>query len=165
MFFSVLLAAAAMAQSTLVPTPRVPRTPVQQPLPFSHKTHIAAGAQCRQCHTMPDPGDFMLLPATKICMGCHESVKKESPHIRTLAALHNGGKRVEWRAVYRIPDWVSFSHKKHLTVAGVNCETCHGAVAQRDVLAKEKEHNMQTCMECHRVKNAPNECIVCHDPR
>lgn len=168
MLFLILfsLLGSAEAQTQLVPAPRVPRKPVEQPLPFSHKTHTAtAGLPCKQCHSMPEPGDFATTPATTVCMGCHQSVKKESPHIAKLAALHNEGKRPAWRPVYRIPDWVSFSHKKHTAVAGVTCETCHGAVAQRDVLARERDLGMQACMECHRAKNASNDCIVCHDPR
>src|SRR5208282_3364782 len=30
-----------------------------QPLPFSHKTHVTRGLQCRQCHTNPEPGNQM----------------------------------------------------------------------------------------------------------
>lgn len=155
----------AAAQSPLVPSPRVPRRPVEQPLPFSHKTHVSAGANCGMCHTMPEPGDFATTPATAVCMNCHQAVKKDSPHIVKLAGLHAEGKRPAWRPVYRIPEWVSFSHKKHTAAAGVTCETCHGPVAQRDVLAREKDLSMQACMECHRAKNASNDCIVCHDPR
>lgn len=155
----------AGAQDGLVPPPRVPRKPVHQPLPFSHKAHAAAGLACRQCHVVPDPGDFATIPATAVCMSCHRTVKKDSPHIARLAALDSEGKRPGWRPVYRIPDWVSFSHKKHSAVDGVTCETCHGPVAQRDVLARERDLGMQACMDCHRAKSASNECIVCHDPR
>lgn len=156
----------AAAQNPLVPSPRVPRQPVEQPLPFSHRTHIGtAGLACKQCHAMPEPGDFATTPATAVCMSCHQTVKKESPHIGKLAALHKEGKRPAWKPVYRIPDWVSFNHKKHLAAQGVSCETCHGAVALRDVLAREKDISMQACMECHRAKGASNECVVCHDPR
>lgn len=162
---TLCLLGSAAAQTPPVPSPRVPRQPVVQPLPFSHKMHVSKGLACRQCHAMPDPGDFATTPATAVCMSCHESVKRESPSIAKLAALHKEGKRPSWKPVYRIPEWVSFNHRKHLAVADVSCETCHGPVAQRDVLAREKDIGMQSCMECHRLKGASNECIVCHDPR
>lgn len=98
-------------------------------------------------------------------MGCHQSVRKDSPHIARLAQFHRENQLVPWRPVYRIPEWISFNHRKHVAAAQVNCETCHGAVAQREALAREKDISMQACMDCHRAKNASNECIVCHDPR
>jgi hypothetical protein len=67
--------------------------------------------------------------------------------------------------VYRIADWVSFNHKKHLSVEGVTCESCHGMVAERDALAREKDISMAACMDCHRATKASNDCLLCHDHR
>src|SRR2546426_11267848 len=107
------LALAAAAQ----PTPKyIPAAPVQ-PLPFSHKQHIATGLECKNCHEMPAPGDFATLPATAKCMSCHNEVKKESPAIQKLADYHKNGEAVPWKRVYRIPDYVFFSHKEHLNRA------------------------------------------------
>ena len=161
----LLLALMAMLLLAQVPAPKYSREPPPQPLPFSHKTHAAAKLTCNQCHAMPDPGNFATLPATQVCMNCHVSVKKDSPHIAKLAAFHKENRKIAWAPVYRIPDWVSFNHKKHLTVSGVTCETCHGPVAERDALRREKDISMAACMECHRVKGASNECVLCHDQR
>ena len=50
------------AQTATTPPPPAGKkfvpAPVAQPLPYSHKTHIAAGLQCKNCHEMPEPGDF-----------------------------------------------------------------------------------------------------------
>jgi hypothetical protein len=134
----------------------------EQPLPFSHKTHVALKLECKQCHPMPDPGDFAGIPETKVCMACHREVKKDSPHIAKLTAFHNEEKEVPWVPVYRIPDYVRFNHARHNAVAGVNCETCHGPVAERDALRREKEVSMRACMECHRTKGTSNGCNFCH---
>src|SRR5438876_10838875 len=56
-----------------------------QPLPYSHKTHIAAGIHCAQCHTNPDPGNAMTFPATSICMTCHSTIAKDKTAILKLA--------------------------------------------------------------------------------
>jgi Cytochrome c7 and related cytochrome c/Class III cytochrome C family len=156
---------AAALRSQQPPAQKVARTPPVQPIPFSHKTHVAQGLNCKQCHPIPEPGDFATIPKTSFCMGCHASVKKESPHIAKLAGLHAENKRVPWVPVYRVPDWVSFSHKRHLAAEGVQCETCHGPVQEREALHRERDISMSACMDCHRARNVSNECLLCHDQR
>lgn len=164
-FPCLIFALAALAAQAQVPEPKVQRPAPEQPLPFSHKTHAAASLACKQCHAMPEPGDFATLPATKVCMSCHIAIKKDSPHIAKLTAFHNGNQKIPWARVYRIPDYVFFNHQVHISVKDVNCETCHGPVATRDSLHRERELTMQTCMDCHRLKQAKNECTFCHDQR
>jgi hypothetical protein len=98
-------------------------------------------------------------------MGCHASIKKDSPLIQKLAAFHTEGKRVPWAPVYRIPDYVFFSHKTHLAVGGVTCENCHGPVQTRDVMRRERDISMAACMDCHRATNASNHCLLCHEQK
>lgn len=138
--------------------------PVEQPLPYSHKTHVALGIQCRDCHAIADPGFAAGYPAEATCMACHASIKADSPHIQLLAKLNAEGTAVPWNRIYRVPDFVWFSHASHVEDAGVECETCHGPVAQREVLFQEKPTTMAACMECHARNNAPNDCDLCHDP-
>lgn len=135
-----------------------------QPVPYSHKTHLGLGLECKNCHKNPDPGELMGLPATSVCMSCHQSVKKESPHIQKLAEAAKAGKPIPWVRVYQIPTFVFFSHKVHLQ-AGATCETCHGPVRERDVITKEVVHNMGSCMDCHRRNKASNDCTYCHEQR
>ncbi len=152
----------ALAAQPPPPSPKfVPSAPVQ-PIPFSHRIHATrAKLECKFCHPMPDPGDFATIPETAVCMTCHRSEKKDSPAIQRLAESHNAGKPVPWRRVYRIPDYVYFSHKEHVA-RGIGCEDCHGPVAQRDVLRKEKETSMAACMDCHRARSASLGCTYCH---
>jgi hypothetical protein len=165
-FALVGLVGIALLLSAQVPDIKIPRRAPEQPVPFSHKTHAGmVGLPCKQCHVMPEPGDFMTLPATQVCMGCHTTVKKDSPHIAKVAAAHEAGTPLKWAPVYRIPDFVSFSHKRHTAVPDVTCATCHGPVATRDVMSREKEISMQACMDCHRQKRAENGCTFCHDAR
>jgi hypothetical protein len=161
----VLALAPLLAQEGVPPVPKfAPPAPVQ-PLPYSHKTHAGTlKIECTQCHTMPDTGEFATIPETKKCMTCHVAVKKESPHIQKLAEFHSSGKEVPWKRVYKIPDYVYFSHKIHVE-KGASCDTCHGPVAEREVLRKERDITMGACMDCHRARQASNQCNFCHEQR
>ena len=155
----------ALSRSAESPGPAaVAPVPVEQPLPYSHKTHIALGLQCRDCHSIAEPGFLAGYPAESKCMACHSSIKADSPHIQRLAEFESGGEAVPWKRVYRVPDFVWFSHASHVDDAAVECETCHGPVAEREVLFQEKPTTMASCMECHARHNAPNDCDLCHDP-
>lgn len=135
-----------------------------QPLPFSHKTHLSAGLQCKTCHRNPDPGEMMTFPATSICMGCHQSVKKESPAIQKLAEAAKNNTRIPWVRVYKLPGYVFFNHRFHVD-GGVTCETCHGPVREREVMTEEVKHDMGSCMSCHTAMKVSNDCTFCHDKR
>jgi c(7)-type cytochrome triheme protein len=106
----------------------------------------------------------MGFPATSFCMSCHQTVKAESPHIQKMAAIAKEKQPIPWVRVYRIPNYVYFSHRVH-TAAGATCEACHGPVRERDVITKEVVHNMSSCMACHAAKKARNDCTACHEER
>ncbi len=95
-------------------------------------------------------------------MVCHEGVARTSPAIRRLAGLHKEGGAVEWVRIYRVPDYVFFSHGRHAR-AKVECESCHGPVARREALEKEKRTDMRSCMACHKARGASIACQVCHE--
>jgi hypothetical protein len=156
---------AAWMACAQVPAPKYTPPPPPQPIPFSHKQHLVMNLECKSCHEMPDPGDFAGLPSTARCMSCHSEVKRDSPSIQRLAGHHKDGKPVPWARVYRIPDYVFFSHKEHVARGRATCETCHGPVREREVLRKEKDLSMGACMECHRANNASVACDYCHDQR
>src|SRR5262249_41360546 len=105
----------------------------QQPVPYSHKTHLALGLSCDACHRNADPGEFMGFPPETVCMTCHQAIKADSPHIEKLAAAAREGKAIPWVRVYRIAPYVYFSHRVHIA-AGTTCEKCHGPVRERDVM-------------------------------
>jgi hypothetical protein len=135
-----------------------------QPIPYSHKQHLALGLKCKDCHTMPDPGETMGIPEAPTCMACHHSIKKDSPAIQKLAAFARDSRPVPWVRVYQIPSYVEFSHIAHLD-AGAICETCHGPVAERDHLAREADISMTGCMNCHRASKASLACTYCHEEK
>lgn len=136
----------------------------EQPIPYSHKQHLAMGLKCANCHTNPDPGELMGIPEVSKCMACHKAVKTDSPHIQKLSGFAAAGQEVPWVRVYRIPSYVFFSHRAHVE-AGATCETCHGKVADAVRIKKESDISMGGCMNCHRANKASLDCMFCHDPR
>jgi Cytochrome c7 and related cytochrome c/Class III cytochrome C family len=154
--FVSALFASVFAQTTSPPEPP------KQPLPFSHKLHLAQGLKCQGCHVNPEPGEAMTFPVTAKCMACHEDTAAEKPAIKKLTAFHQSKETVPWVRVYQLPDFVWFSHRTHLE-AGAKCDRCHGAVSEREALWKEKPLTMESCMNCHRETNASNACNYCHE--
>lgn len=152
-----VLALWAAAVSVAASTPKAP----EQPIPFSHRQHAAVAA-CNLCHPKAATGERAGLPDAARCMLCHAGVKSESPGARRLAGYQREGKAIPWVRVYRVPDFVFFSHAPHLK-AKLDCVACHGPVAQRDALAQEIPTDMKTCMKCHKTRTAPNACNVCHE--
>ncbi|MCW5977221.1 MAG: cytochrome c3 family protein [Bryobacteraceae bacterium] len=139
----------------------LPQRVAPQPVPFSHKVHAEAGSACKDCHTTAATKERAGLPQADRCMLCHRTVKADSPAVQELAKYQREGKRIAWVRVYRVPEFVFFSHANH-GKAGEACETCHGPVATRDEVAKEVSTTMTSCMNCHAAREVSNDCHFCH---
>lgn len=145
-----------------VPDNIAPHPAPVQPLPFSHKTHLASGMACQNCHINPDPGTRMTFPVTATCMSCHRAIAKERPAIISLQEFSESGQPIPWVRVYTITPGVKWSHKAHLD-AGTQCETCHGDVSQLDEMAEIKAvRAMASCISCHQALEVPAACVSCH---
>jgi hypothetical protein len=138
-----------------------PRPPAQ-PVPFNHKLHAGVGLQCGMCHANAAKAERAGLPQAAQCMVCHAGIKNDSPDIVKLAGFQANQKPIPWARVYRLPDFIFFSHATHVN-GKVACAECHGPVEQREALAAEVAHTMKSCMECHLVRKVTNECHVCHE--
>ena len=57
---------------------------------------------------------------------------------------------IEWVRVHNLPDHVYFNHAQHVTVGGLDCQTCHGKVEEMDVVAQYAPLSMGWCVNCHR---------------
>ena len=62
-------------------------------------------------------------------------------------------KPVEWVRVHKLPDFAYFNHSQHVTVAGVQCQTCHGPVETMEILEQYSPLTMGWCINCHRTTN------------
>lgn len=168
LLFAFMAAVPASAQHSAagvvpaVPDNVAPHPAPDQPLPFSHKLHLASDLVCQTCHINPDPGTLMTYPATETCMSCHSMIATDKPAIMRLREFSESGQQIPWVRVYAITPGVSWSHRAHLD-AGTRCETCHGDVSQIENVAETKAIlAMATCISCHQAREAPAECVTCH---
>jgi hypothetical protein len=60
---------------------------------------------------------------------------------------------------YKVKDYVFFSHAKHK----VECSACHGNVMAMTTLTKVRATDMKACVDCHKERNAPVACPLCHE--
>jgi len=157
-----MVAGAVCAQTSARATLPAKSAPIQ-PIPFNHKVHSAAGLACLGCHPIASPGDLAGFPGAVFCMGCHNTVKKDSPAIQTLKAFVGERKPIPWVRVYKLPGFVYFSHLVHHKQARVECAVCHGPVAERNIMVQERATSMAECMKCHDHYKASNGCDLCHD--
>ncbi len=145
-----------------VPDNLAPHPAPAQPIPFSHKLHITRGLQCQNCHTNPDPGNQMTLPAASACMTCHVAVATDKPAIKKLAEFAKSNQPIPWVRVYQVTPGVTWTHRAHLQ-AGLQCITCHGDVAQLDAMAQTTSVTaMGACISCHQANRAAAVCATCH---
>ncbi len=125
---------------------KLPIAVAAQPLPFSHRVHSSAGLKCMGCHAGAVTEARAGLPVASQCVSCHPTMTAP----------------VTWVHVYTVPDYVSFNHSRH-SRANIGCVECHGPVQTRDVLKREVSTSMAACLNCHRAKQAPVSCNVCHN--
>ena len=139
-----------------------PAKMVTQPIPFSHKRHAQAGMDCDTCHLALGTGEQLQIPGAAECMGCHRSIRKDSPAIQKLAQLEKENQPLLWTRLYHLPNFVFFSHQKHID-ANVKCVVCHGAVKDRDNIWQEKDVSMVACVDCHKLRKVSVSCDLCHN--
>lgn len=157
-------AAAAQPVKYIVPDNPAAHSAPAQPIPYSHKKHLALGLNCRDCHTSPDPGKLMTFPATDKCMQCHATIAKDKPAIQKLAGYAKSKQAIPWVRVYTVLPGVVWSHRSHLQ-AGVNCETCHGPVREMEQMSETTSvTSMAVCLNCHEANHAKTVCDTCHKP-
>ena len=140
------------------------RPTAKQPFPFPHSTHVANKVGCTEyCHESVTKGPVAGLPSVKTCMICHESIATDRPLIQQIAALSKTGIDLSWQRVYGYAGeaHVRFNHAPHLR-AKVDCVTCHGRIDQQTVAERNVDLKMGFCVDCHKSKQAPNECHTCH---
>ncbi|SFZ90741.1 Cytochrome c7 [Flaviramulus basaltis] len=148
-----------------------------QPIHFSHKIHAGDnGIDCKYCHSSARVSKTSGIPSLNVCMNCHKSIYEyngeTSPEyskdfydgeIQKLYAAagwsdadqkYTGDSQpVKWVRIHNLPDFAYFNHSQHVTVAGVECQTCHGPVEEMEEVYQFAPLTMGWCINCHRVTN------------
>lgn len=115
---------------------------------------------CAECHA--GLGERAGFPGAANCMLCHREIRKGSAAIQALSALPKDAKPFPQARVYRLADFVFFSHAAH-KAARIDCAQCHGPVMERETLTREISLSMKTCVDCHRSRKATITCNACHE--
>ncbi len=150
-----------------------------QPIHYSHRIHAGDnGIDCKYCHSSARVSKTSGIPSLNVCMNCHKSIYEVAPEtlaegkaigvdyneeIKKLYAAagwddaeqkYTGNSQpVKWIRIHNLPDFVYFNHSQHVSVAGVECQTCHGPVEEMEVMYQHAPLTMGWCIECHRTTN------------
>lgn len=162
---ALIAAGTLFALSPLRPPDWLTPWRVQQPLAFNHRVHVEELAfECSDCHLYALTSVRATIPNIDNCADCHEEMQGESAAEAALIEYIAAGEQVPWRKVYRVPEHVYFSHRRHTSIAAIECETCHGPVAEltEPVSRVFRRPTMNDCMDCHEQSGASNDCLHCH---
>ncbi len=135
-----------------------------QPINFSHKIHVSKNnIPCLYCHIYADRTPSAGVPSVAKCMGCHKVIATDRPEILKLAAYWDNQEPIPWIKVHDVPDFVHFTHKRHIK-AGLACQECHGPIEKMDRVTRVSTLKMPWCVDCHTKKEVDNgrDCLTCH---
>ncbi len=156
-----------------------------QPIHYSHRIHAGDNEiDCKYCHSAARVSKNGGIPSLNVCMNCHKNISEVAESTATpeyskafydeqIQKLYTAvgwdqatqtytGKTqpVKWVRIHNLPDFVYFNHSQHVTVAGIECQTCHGPVQEYEIQKQFAPLTMGWCIDCHRktdVKMEGNE--------
>lgn len=126
-----------------------------QPIKFSHKIHAGDNkTDCRYCHSLVDYSKSAGIPSNNVCLNCHNVVlsgrNSGKFEINKIHRAAKTGKPIEWIRIHNLPDHVFFSHAQHANAGKIECEKCHGDVADMNIMKQFSDLSMGWCVNCHR---------------
>lgn len=142
-----------------------PRARVVQQVAFSHQKHVGElEIECTLCHEFAGEGIHAGLPTLTLCMGCHEEPQTDLAEEEKIRTLAEAGEDDIFRKLFRVADHAFYTHRRHVEVAGLECKTCHGAIAETTVPPELPlvRINMDFCLECHERSGVSSDCTRCH---
>lgn len=138
----------------------LPPAAVSQPLAFNHARHAAV--TCAGCHGGVETRQRASLPGADVCAKCHATAPASvaGPAWERLMS----GDAPFWNRLTAVPDHVMFSHRRHVAIARLACESCHADIGRRTTPPRRApvRLDMDTCLGCHRVEGASEDCTGCH---
>ena len=149
-----------------------------QPIHYSHRIHAGDNQiECKYCHSSARTSKHSGIPSLNVCMNCHKSISEVAPETATeeyskefydkeIAKLYDAvgwdpatrtysgeEKPVKWVRLHNLPDLAYFNHSQHVTVAGIQCQECHGPIEEMEVVYQNAPLTMGWCINCHRETN------------
>ncbi len=142
-----------------------------QPIKFSHAVHAGQNkTDCNYCHYTAKTSKTAGIPAGSICYNCHflvrNGTRSGATEIAKVISALDEKRSVEWVRIYKLPDFVFFSHEQHVSAGQINCEACHGDVKTMDRLYQFSDLSMGWCIDCHKTRkvNISNEYYKAYYP-
>ena len=133
-----------------------------QPIDFSHRLHAGDyQVPCLYCHDSARRSPVAGVPPVQRCMNCHRFVAISSPEIQKIIASWDKKEPIRWIRVHTLPDFVYFSHKRHV-LKDIACQSCHGEVERMDRVRRVASLEMGWCLACHEKNGASRDCLTCH---
>ena len=135
-----------------------------QPISFNHKKHQEQGVECLTCHPYPKEQIFSGMPTLTTCLECHKEALTKNPEEEKIRQFQKKKEDIPWIRLYQQPDHVYFSHRRHVALGKLACETCHGNIGQSEKPPSRPwiKMTMNWCMNCHTKSKASNDCLTCH---
>ncbi|RMB59195.1 cytochrome C [Dokdonia sinensis] len=157
-----------------------------QPIHYSHRIHAGENAiECKYCHSSARVSKHSGIPSLNVCMNCHKSIAEVAGDGDYASVTEDYSKEfydgeiqklykavgwdpatqsytgetqpVEWVRIHNLPDFAYFNHSQHVTVAGIECQKCHGPVEEMEVMYQYAPLTMGWCINCHRETNVKIE--------
>jgi hypothetical protein len=128
-----------------------------QPIKFSHTVHAGQNkTDCLYCHYSAKTSKTAGIPSGNICLNCHFLVRTGTrsgvTEINKVLDAYDKKYPVEWIRIYKLPDFVFFSHAQHVNAGEIDCSTCHGTVTEMDRLYQYPDLSMGWCIDCHDTR-------------
>ncbi len=136
------------------------------PISFSHYVHTKQHKiKCQVCHRGVETEMRAGIPNIDVCSMCHSSII-DSTSKRELVIYNyvKDNKIIPWKALYNIPDYVYFSHRRHVKMGKLECSECHGDMTTQTSpeLKNFTPFKMQFCFDCHQNRGITTDCGNCH---
>jgi hypothetical protein len=155
---AILLVAAAHSILTRGPS-------VKQPVAFNHRKHTEQlKIACQLCHQYDATGAHAGLPSAQTCVMCHQVPQGTTAEAARLTVLLARGEPLRFDKLFHLPPYVYFTHRRHVGIAKLPCEQCHGAIAHTE---RPPERplvgiRMRVCLDCHQLTGQSVDCVACH---
>ena len=138
-----------------------------QPIEFSHKVHAGQqGIDCNYCHSSARKGKHSNIPSANVCMNCHANIVEGPKHgTKEIAKIYKAvgydvdsrsyiegyeQQPIKWVRIHNLPNHAYFNHSQHVVAGNIECQECHGAIEEMDVVYQQEKLTMGWCINCHR---------------
>ncbi len=138
---------------------------IVQPIAFSHHIHtVDQEIACIDCHQYNETQEHSGMPTLEVCGECHDEAQGEAPEEKKILAAVKDGIEPQWQRLFRMPDHVFYSHRRHVVLAKLACSECHGTMGKsaRPPARPPVALTMSFCIDCHERTGADTDCVACH---